>query len=181
MKKTALILIDIQNDYFVGGAMTVQGATQAANNALKLLQFFRQKTLPVIHIQHETVIPEQGFMLPNTKGQQIHRSVVPLNNEVCITKNYPNSFWKTNLNECLQEQNIGEVVLAGMMTHMCVSTTARAAMERGYNVTVIQEACATRALELNGIEISADTVHKTALAEITMLAKVENLSHYLAQ
>ena len=179
MKNTALILIDIQNDYFDGGALELANADQAAKNASSLLNIFRTRQLPIIHIQHETLQPEMGFMLPGTRGQQIHSSVAPNEGEICLTKHYPNAFWNTVLEEVLKEQNITHAVVAGMMTHMCVSTTIRAAMERGFQVTAIQDACATRTLSLNNEEIPADVVHQTALAELTLIANISLLDQFI--
>lgn len=178
MQNTALIIIDIQNDYFEGGALTLSGAEQAGKNAATLLDIFRTKKLPVIHIQHETLKPEIGFMLPGTRGQEIHSCASPYVEEICLTKHYPNAFWNTALEDKLKELDIAHVVIAGMMTHMCVSTTVRAAMERGFRVTVIQDACATRSLKLGNKEISANTVHETALAELTLIADVSSLNQF---
>ena len=178
MKNTALILIDIQNDYFEGGALTLAGAYQAAMNAGTLLEIFRTRELPIIHIQHETLKPEIGFMLPNTRGQEIHPSVSPNDGEACLKKHYPNAFWNTVLEEKLKELNIAHVTIGGMMTHMCVSTTARSAMERGFQVTVIQDACATRSLTLDGVEIPSDIVHQTSLAELTLIANISSLNQF---
>lgn len=178
MKNTALILIDIQNDYFDGGALTLTGADQAADNASILLSFFRKDRLPVFHIKQENLNPEMGFMLPGTQGQEIRFCVAPNERETTLTKHYPNAFWETALEEKLKKLNITHVVIAGMMTHMCVSATVRAAMERGFQVTAIQDACATRALLLDGKEISADTVHQTALAELTLIANICSLKQF---
>ena len=178
MKNTALIIIDIQNDYFEGGALTLSGAEQAGEHAATLLDLFRTKELPVIHIQHEALRPEVGFMLSGTRGQEIHSCASPNAAEICLTKHYPNAFWNTVLEDKLKELDIAHVVIAGMMTHMCVSTTVRAAMERGFRVTVIRDACATRSLELDNKEISASTVHQTALAELTLIANISSLNQF---
>lgn len=181
MEHAALILIDIQNDYFPGGALVLQEPEQAAEKAAQLLSVFRERQRPIVHIQHENLNPELPFMLPNSDGQKIHLSVQPLLNEQHIIKNYPNAFWQTELETYLKAQGIKRVVIAGMMTHMCVSTTSRAAMERGFEVTIIQDACATRPLELNGIEISAETVHTTSLAELTLIAQVKPLKQFISE
>jgi len=178
MKNTALIIIDIQNDYFDGGALTLEGAEHAAANTSNLLDLFRTKQCPIIHIQHETLKPEMGFMLPDTYGQEIHSSVTPQSEETCITKHYPNAFWETSLEKELKTQNITHLVIAGMMTHMCVSSTIRAAMERGFQVTAIQDACATRSLAINDTEIPANVVHQTALAELTLIANICSLDEF---
>ncbi len=178
MKKTALILIDIQNDYFSGGVLTLDGVDLAAEKASKLLNLFREKQLPIVHIQHENSKPEMGFMLSDSVGQKIHDIVKPNKSEKCFTKYFPNAFWQTELESYLKALNIEHLVIVGMMTHMCVSTTARAAMERGFLTTLIQDACATRAIELDGAVISGETVQQTALAELTLISKITSLNDF---
>lgn len=104
---------------------------------------------------------------------------MPKGGEVVITKGYPNAFWETELEAVLNQCDVTSIVIVGMMTHMCVSTTTRAAMERGFMVKVIADACATRSLSLFGEDISAEMVHATALAELQMLADVVNCDSYL--
>lgn len=168
----ALIIIDIQNDYFEGGAMPLNDPITAANNAKQLLTFYREAHKPIIHIQHLAARPELNFMLEGTQGQRIHSSVAPIQGECIITKNYPNSFAGTELSEVLDELGITHVVLAGMMTHMCISTTARAALEYGLNTTIAHDACATCDLSIFEQVIPAKQVHLTALAEVSNIANI---------
>ncbi|MBL1276667.1 MAG: cysteine hydrolase [Ectothiorhodospiraceae bacterium] len=181
MENTALIIIDIQNDYFPGGAMALEQPEQAAQIAARLLSEFRERELPVIHIQQENINPDLAFMLPGSDGQKIHKSVEPLATEPCFIKHYPNAFWQTELEAYLHEKGIKHIVIAGMMTHMCVSATTRSAMERGFTVTIIQDACATLSLSLDGVEIPAETVQRTALAELTLLAAIKPLQGFLTE
>ena len=169
----ALLLIDIQNDYFPGGAMELVGSSPAAAQAGKLLQAFRQKALPVIHIQHISTRPGATFFLPNTAGVQIHESVAPNNGETVFQKHYPNSFRETRLLEHLRENQISQLVIAGMMTHMCIDTTSRAATDLGFPCVLAHDACATRALSFNGATVSAQSVQTAFLAALNgLFAKV---------
>ena len=102
MADTALLLIDLQNDYFPGGKMELVGSEQAGQAAARLLACFREKGLPVVHIQHLSVRPGATFFLPGTPGAEIHAGVRPLPGEAVIQKNFPNSFRGTNLLEHLQ-------------------------------------------------------------------------------
>jgi len=95
--KTALLLIDIQNDYFPRGTMEVFGSTEVAENASAVLEIFRQKKLLIVHIQHISTRPGAAFFLPDTNGAEIHNSVKPLPNEEVFVKHYPNSFRGTAL------------------------------------------------------------------------------------
>src|SRR6185436_14408499 len=117
MADTALIIIDIQNDYFPGGAMQLEGADAAAANAGKIIQKFRSEKLPIIHVRHLSVRPGATFFLPGTKGAEIHESVTPKDGETVIEKNFPNSFRGTSLKDFLDEKKISSLVVAGMMTH----------------------------------------------------------------
>ncbi len=177
--KSALILIDIQNDYFKDGKLPLHQPEAAALKAATILNWFRNQGDTVIHVQHENTDPSKPFLLAGSVGQLIHESVIPKDGEVVITKGYPNAFWETELEAVLNQCDVTSIVIVGMMTHMCVSTTTRAAMERGFVVNVIADACATRSLSLFGEDISAESVHATALAELQMLADVVSSKSYL--
>ena len=161
-----LILIDIQNDYFPNGKMELEGSEQAAQIAGRLLSFFRGQKLPVFHIQHISTSESASFFLPNSAGAEIHRSVKPLDGEMIIQKHFPNSFRETNLLPQLQQQNIRQLLVAGMMTHMCVDATTRAATDYGYECLIAQDACATRNLEFGSRAVSAMDVHTSFLAAL---------------
>ena len=162
----ALLLIDIQNDYFPGGANELVGAEMAADNAARVLQYFRENDLPVIHIQHLATRPDATFFLPGTKGADIHQSVYPLETEKLIVKHFPNSFRETELLQYLRANYISELVVAGMMTHMCVDATVRAAKDYGYVLTVLSDACATKNLQIAEETVNAKEVHNSFLAAL---------------
>ena len=103
---TALLLIDIQNDYFPGGNMVLEGADEACAQAGKLLTAFRRAGLAVIHIQHLSLRPGSTFFLPGTPGAEIHAHVAPQAGEPVIEKHYPNSFRETMLMAALKEKDI---------------------------------------------------------------------------
>lgn len=168
MKNTALVLIDFQNDYFPGGALELHEPAKAAGNAQRLLAACREHGVSCIHIQHE-MPPERGvpFLLPGTEGQKIFAAVAPTRREEVLVKHYPNAFSDTSLLDVLNRNQIDHLILCGMMTHMCVSATARAALELGMDVTVVSDATATKALELFGEEIPAHEVQRCALAELS--------------
>ena len=163
---TALILIDIQNDYFPGGRMELSGSDIAASRAALLLKTFRLAGWPVFHVQHVSTRPGAGFFLPDTPGVQIHPSVTPLAGEAVITKNFPNSFRDTDLLERLHSGKVGSLLICGMMTSMCVDATVRAAFDYGFTCTVVSDACATKDLTLNNITVSASQVHISFLAAL---------------
>jgi nicotinamidase-related amidase len=175
MPDTALIVIDIQNDYFPGGAMELEGAEAAGLRANEALARFRGKKLPVIHVRHLSLRPGATFFLPGTRGAEIHASVLPLEGETVIEKSFPNSFRQTRLEEILKGSGVKNVVMAGMMTHMCVDASVRQAVDLGYKVTLLADACATRAQSFGGETIPARQVHAAFLAALNgFYAKVVN-------
>ncbi|MEI6090361.1 MAG: cysteine hydrolase family protein [bacterium] len=164
--KTALIIIDIQNDYFENGTMTLFGSFEASENAALIIDQFRLKNLPIVFIQHIAASPTATFFLPGTQGAEIHQSVKPYEYDKVIVKHYPNSFRETELYNYLRLLEITDLVICGMMTHMCVDATTRAAKDFGYNCTLIGDACATKDLELNGQSVKADDVQTSFLAAL---------------
>lgn len=171
--KQALLIIDIQNDYFPGGAMELIGSTQAGVQAGKLLQAFRDGGRPIVHIQHVSIRPGATFFLPDTEGVKIHRSVSPEPDETVFQKHYPNSFRETPLLEHLRTHDVTQLVIAGMMTQMCVDSTTRAAADLGFACVLARDACATRSLSFGGATVSAENVQTAFLAALNgLFAKV---------
>ena len=163
---TALVLVDIQQDYFPKGRMEVVGAVEAGRAAIKLLDHFRAKKLPVVHVQHISTRADATFFLPDTEGINFYEGVRPLAAEAVVRKHFPNSFRDTNLHEYLESQKIKELVICGMMSHMCIDATVRAAFDGGYTCIVAHDACAARNLVFNGIDIPAMHVHGAYMAAL---------------
>ncbi len=171
MKKTliqnkALILIDIQNDYFTAGKMPVIDAEIVSINAKSLLTYFRKENMAVVHIQHVSIRDGSFFFIPNTAGVEIHSNVKPMENEKIVVKHYPNGFFETELLKFLTHKEITDVVICGMMTNMCVDATVRAAKDFGFNIELISDACTTKDLEINGKSVKAQEVQKSFLASL---------------
>ena len=166
MLSVGLLLIDIQNDYFPGGKMELHGSEQAGQVAGRLLAFSRELRLPIVHIQHISTRPEAAFFRPGTPGAEIHSSVKPLEGEKVIQKHYPNAFRGTKLLRHLHRLGIHELVIAGMMTHMCVDATVRAATDHEIECCIVQDACATRDLKSGEGVVPAADVHAAFLAAL---------------
>ena len=163
----ALILVDLQNDYFPGGTMELVGIGRAAENAAKILGSARKKQLPVFHIQHIAASESASFFLPDTRGAEHHESVQPLNGERVFKKHFPNALRETELEATLRQEKLNELSIVGAMSHMCIDATTRAAFDAGFNCTVVQDACATRDLEFNGRKIAAADVHGSFMAALS--------------
>lgn len=163
--KEALLIIDVQNDYFEGGACELYKPREAEDCIIELISESRWLGRPVIYIQHINP-PTDSFLLEDTPGAEISDRIKPLPEDIVIMKQYPNSFLETELNDCLRSLGVEKLIVCGMMTHMCIDTTVRAAMDQGYSVAVAAKGCATKDLELNGETIPAETVQKTFLASL---------------
>lgn len=163
---TALVLIDIQNDYFPNGRLPVERSIEVSLKAQEALQAYRSKQKTVIHVQHISTRPDASYFLPCTKGLEFHSNVQPNKNEAIIKKHYPNSFKDTTLHSHLVKNQINHLVFCGMMTHLCVDATVRAAYDLGFSCTVLHDACGTRNLEFNNTLIPAQNVHHAFLAAL---------------
>lgn len=180
--KQALVIVDIQNDYFPGGRMELAGAEEAADKANQIQLYCRNKGIPVIHVQHIAATPDAGFFLPGTAGAAIHKKVLPAAGEPVIVKHYPNSFRETELLAYLREQDVTHLVVAGMMTHVCIDATVKAAKDYGFECTVIADACATKDLDILGNKVTAQHVQHALLGALAFYyAEIKTAAAFLAQ
>ena len=154
-KDTALLIIDVQDFYFSGGRSELVDPEPASLNAQKLLRRFREEGMLVVHVRHSS-----------EQGAEIHRNVRPTAGEKVVSKNHVNAFKETDLLEYLREHRIEKLVICGMMTHMCVEAAVRAARDYDFDVTLIHDACATRALTFDDKEVSAAEVHLSTLSSL---------------
>lgn len=185
MSKTALILIDIQNDYFANGLYPLVDIDNAADNAAKVLSELRK--LPnkyhIIHVRHEfTGDPKDApFFGKDTEGAQINEKVKKEGDETVVLKHHPNSFIETNLKAELDKNGIKDLVIVGAMAHMCVQGTTRGATELGYNPTVITDAVAARDIEYDGVQVPAKQVEAAVFATLAFgYAKLTTTGEFLA-
>lgn len=143
--------------------MQLTGVEEALQEASALLARARTLQIPIFHIQHDGG-PGSPYDLTTELGQ-IAEEVAPQDGEYVISKNFPNSFIQTELDDKLRALNIEHIVLAGFMTHMCVNSTAHGGFNLGYKPTVVASATATRALQAaHGKMVPAAQVHDAAIA-----------------
>ncbi|MDQ0560420.1 nicotinamidase-related amidase [Rhizobium mesoamericanum] len=164
MNKRALIVVDIQNDYFANGKRPLAGAEEAADNAARIIAAARDAGDLVVHVRHESAGENAAFFLAGSEGAQIHPKVLNRPGETVIVKNHVNAFRETDLKATLDRNGIEDITVVGSMSHMCVDALTRAASDFGYQVTVIHDACATRDLEFNGALVPAAQVHAAFMA-----------------
>ncbi|TWI00253.1 nicotinamidase-related amidase [Luteimonas cucumeris] len=181
MSKRALIVVDLQNEYLPTGKLPLTGIDAALDNAARVIAGARGNGDKVIHVRHESV-GDLPFFVPGTEGVLIHPKVAPQDGEHVITKNYPNSFLKTDLKQTLDSEGVEEVTVIGAMSHMCIDATTRAAADFGYRTTVVHDACATRELEFEGKVVPAGQVHAALMSALAFgYATVTSADDYLAK
>jgi nicotinamidase-related amidase len=178
--KTVLLLLDFQKDHFPGGKHPLANALEAAKRAYMILQCFREHTGHHIHVQHISRKPDATFFISGDRGTDIHDSVAHFEGEPIVYKHEPNAFLKTELLELLRGWEIERIVVCGMMTHLDVDATVRAASEFGFQVIVAEDACATRDLSHDDTVVSADLVQKSFLAAFKSYGKVMKSDAILA-
>ena len=183
MENTALILIDLQNDYFgsfEGAKWQLNETEKAASNALKILTKFREKNMKIVHVRHEFAIKNPPFFAPNTQGAKIHDTLTPKENESQILKHNVNAFKDTKLKKILDDSNITNVIIVGAMSYMCIDAVTRAASDFGYKCFVAHDACTTSDVEFNSIKVEAAIAHAAFMAALQFAyAKVETTNEIL--
>ncbi len=162
-----LVIIDIQNDYFPGGRMELHESIAATEQAAQVLAYFRTADWPIVHVRHVATEADATFFLPDTAGAEIHPLVAPAPDERVITKHSPNAFLDTDLKAQLDKLGASELVIVGMMTHMCVDSTTRAASDAGLDCVVVGDACATRAQHFAGVDVDAPSVQAAFLSALS--------------
>ncbi|WP_283426077.1 cysteine hydrolase family protein [Shimia sagamensis] len=169
MTKSALLLVDIQNDYFPsfdGSKMPLPNMDAAGAKAANLLNSARESGLKVIHVKHVMASDKAPFFHPATKGAELHDSVAPSSGEVVVEKAKPNSFVGTNLKQLLREQQIEHLIICGAMSQMCVDATVRAGSDLGFKVTVAHDACAAANIAHDDVSVPSAKVHAAIMAPL---------------
>ncbi len=158
MKKSALVVIDVQNEYFPGGKLELEGVRSAGDAVARALASARKAGIPVFHVRHENPDPAAARFAAASRGSRFAPCAEPEGNESVTVKRIVDSFAGTELAAELAAAGAEELVVAGMMTHMCVDAFLRAATARGYPCLLLGDACATRELEWGGRKVAAADV-----------------------
>lgn len=165
--KKALLIIDVQNDYFDNGAYPLSNAYIAAKNIQGVLNRFREEGDLVVFIKHINMNESATFFRPETVGSEIYKAIEPIEGETVFIKHTPNSFRDTELHQFLGVKKIEELVIVGMMTQHCVDTTVRAAHDLGYSNILLYDCCAAKDLVFCGETITANIVQATFMAALS--------------
>ena len=166
--KTALLLIDIQDFYFPGGKSALVEPVKAADNAAKLLDYFRKEKMLVIHVRHNA-----------ETGGKINDIVKSLPDEKIFSKDEVNCFKGTDLSGYLKTNKTDTLVICGMQTHMCVEAATRAASDLGFKCILVHDACATKDLKFGDRVIKSEDVHLSTLATLRNYAKVVSTEEFI--
>lgn len=166
MPNSVFIAIDIQSDYFPGGTMTLENVEIAARQGKKALDQARVLQIPIIIVQHISLAPSATFFRPDTPGVRVHPWFAPQGSDLRLIKHFPNAFRETELTQHLAAIHAEHLIVCGMMTHLCIDSTVRAAADQGYAVTLLGDATATHALSYGNRVAPALAVQTSSLATL---------------
>ena len=154
----ALLLIDLQNDYFPGGKFPLWNTDAVLTNIEQAIKAARMKGIPIIHIQH-VANPKMGiapFFNEGTEGAKIHPLILAAAPDApIVVKEYADSFVGTKLEETLSGLGVDELLVCGMMTQNCVTHTAISKSAEKYKVSILADCCTTVTEMLHNIALHA--------------------------
>jgi nicotinamidase-related amidase len=162
IKNRALLVIDVQNEYFTG-KLPVCYPKDTLPNVLSLIDVAKLHNIPIVIVQHTLLAENATAFLKGSEGWKLHDSVKDIEPEHYVQKNYPSSFVGTDLQEWLEANDIDTVVISGYMTQFCCDSTAKYAMHLGYNVEFLSDATATLGFENSAGKVSAEELHRAVL------------------
>jgi nicotinamidase-related amidase len=177
----ALLVIDVQNEYFAGGALPI---THPVGHLEQIVQAMDAAAgrIPVIVIQHHFADPSMPFFQKGTPGWELHPAVAQRPRDELIHKQLPGSFTGTLLEDWLRDRQIDTVTVAGYMTHMCCDTTARQAVHRGFKVEFLSDATGTLPLANSAGSVTAEELHRSILcAQQMLLSEVLSVADWQRQ
>jgi len=177
----ALLVIDVQNEYFAGGALPITYPVGHLETILAVMDGARAK-VPTVVIQHHFAGDDKPFFVRGTKGWELHDEVKARPHDALVEKTMPGSFTGTTLEAWLRERQIDTVAIAGYMTHMCCDTTAREAVHRGFNVEFLRDATGTLPVSNSAGSVTAEELQRAILcAQQMLLSEVVGADDWLAR
>ncbi|AZC52049.1 MULTISPECIES: cysteine hydrolase family protein [Pseudomonas] len=163
--KSALLVIDFQNEYFTG-RMPIPDGAKALANTRELIKYADSHKMPVYHVQHVAPAGSAVFAIDG-ETVKFHPDMMPRAKDTVVQKSTVSVFASTDLDKRLKSAGIENLIISGLMTHACVAGAARDAAPLGYKVIVASDASATRDItRVNGDKVDKDALHKAALAEV---------------
>jgi nicotinamidase-related amidase len=171
MAKRALIVIDVQKEYFPGGAMLLPDAERTLPNIVKLVERSRERGEPVVYIQHVLPVGAPVFA-QGAPGMAFAPGLDVRPSDPLFQKQHPSSFQGTGLAAWIEKEGVRELDVCGYMTQMCCDTTTREGYSRGLTMRLYADGTAARDLTVDGVQIPAATVHQVSLGALMRFAKV---------
>ncbi|MBU0632527.1 cysteine hydrolase [bacterium] len=162
--KRALLVIDVQNEYFTG-LMPVTYPQNSMPNILSAIKTAKEMHIPVVMVQHTATAANAKAFVKETHGWELHNSIKDIDVSHCVEKTFPSSFVGTDLEDWLRKNSIDTVVISGYMTQHCCDTTARYAHHLGFNVEFLSDATGTLDFENKAGKASAEEIHRATLVE----------------
>lgn len=179
--KRALLVIDVQNEYFTG-KLPISYPTNSFSNILQVMDKANENEIPVVVIQHTLNKEGAVAFVKDTDGWELHDEIKNRKYSHYIEKTLPSSFIHTDLEEWLAKNNIDTITISGYMTHQCCDITAKYAMHLGYNVEFLSDATGTISIENEQGKISAEELHKMILViQASRFSKVLNTNEWINQ
>jgi nicotinamidase-related amidase len=179
--KRALLVIDIQNEYFTG-KLPVTYPAGSLTNLLSAMDAAHAHEVPVVVIQHASPQPDAAIFRKASKEWELHAEVASRPHDVVIHKSLAGSFTGTELETWLRGRGVETVVIAGYMTQMCCDTTARQAMHLGFGVEYLSDATGTLAIKNDAGEVSDEELHRAILVTQQMrFSRVMNTDDWIKQ
>lgn len=158
----ALLVIDVQNEYFTG-KLPVSYPVGTLSNVLAAMDAARSHDVPVVAIQHAAPQPDSAVFRKGSKEWELHPEIAAREHDVLIHKSLPGSFTGTQLETWLREHGVETVVVSGYMTQMCCDTTARQALHLGFNVEFLSDATGTLDIQNEAGKVSGEELHRAIL------------------
>lgn len=162
----ALLVIDVQNEYF-SGVLPVSHPAGSFDNILRAMDAATAKGVPVVVVQHVSPAGGPAFQ-EGSPGWRLHPQVDRRPRDLLLEKTLPGSFTSTGLQDWLQERGIKTLAITGYMTQMCCDTTARQAFHRGYAVEFLSDATGTLDIKNQAGAVTAEELHRAILVTQAM-------------
>lgn len=179
--KKALLVIDVQNEYF-DGKLPIAYPSGSLDNILKAMDAATAAGVPTVVVQHASTKPDARTFRPGSVEQELRAEVAERPRDLLIEKHLPGSFTNTELEAWLRANDIDEVVIAGYMTQLCCDTTARQANHLGFGVEFLADATGTLPLQNSAGAVTAEELHRAILVTQQLsFAKVLTTNEWVAQ
>ena len=177
--KRALVVIDVQNEYF-DGALPITGRKDSLGQICRVMDAAEKSGIPRIVVQHTMLSKDLPIFQRGTPQWELHADIASRGSELVVEKNLPGSFTNTELETWLRKNGVDTLVVSGYMTHMCCDTTAREAVHRGFKVEFLSDATGTLPLDNSAGKVSAEELQRSILcAQQHLLSEVISTQDWL--